>query len=267
VAPIVLVGAAVWGILAASDDRNTLGGGGDSGTATAPPPSAALRLVIAPGLARDLAVGDTLRLTAHVARGETMLTRPVTWQSEDERVVSVTPDGLARAIAPGSATVAASSDGIPSERLTLAVTAARVAMNDSNRGTRARASDSGRTGGPTEASGPTIEQFRLAAETCRTAFTRRDEEAMDRLTQRLTPQQTVNFQQLFLWVTEQNATIESAGAPIRNPSAPGSATMRWRLRWNQAGTSRDETIDVRIALAGASVEDARCVIDRLPVNR
>jgi eukaryotic-like serine/threonine-protein kinase len=269
VAPIVLIGAAAWAIYATSDPAGSPEISGDTGTASAADNNAPLRLVIAPELARDLAIGDTLRLVANVARGATMLAQAVTWQSENERVVSVTRDGLARAVAPGRATIVATSDGAPTERLTIGVTTTRTTARDSNRSRLAATGDSGRAGVPADAGGgPTIEQFRTAADACREAFTRRDEAAMDRLTRDLTEQQTLNAQQLFIAISEHGATVEPMGPPVRDPSAPANATVRWRLRWkDQAGASRDDAIVVRIGLDGTSRDSARCVIDRLPALR
>jgi hypothetical protein len=76
--------------------------------------TAAVASVAVEGVPAGLAVGDTARLAARVLdrRGDP-LTRDVTWRSDAPDIVLVNRNtGQIRAVAPGSATVAAGSGGI-----------------------------------------------------------------------------------------------------------------------------------------------------------
>ncbi|MDF1502180.1 Ig-like domain-containing protein [Roseisolibacter sp. H3M3-2] len=71
------------------------------------------RVAVTPAAAA-LTVGDSLSL-AHVAtgaRGDTLRGRSVAWQSSDPRIVAVSADGRAVALAAGAATVTATVEGI-----------------------------------------------------------------------------------------------------------------------------------------------------------
>jgi uncharacterized protein YjdB len=64
--------------------------------------------------AYSLSVGDSVRLTAMVRSpaGDTLRGKVVVWDSNQPRVVTVSPRGQASAVAPGQATVTATSGGV-----------------------------------------------------------------------------------------------------------------------------------------------------------
>jgi len=75
---------------------------------TEPPGSLAIS-VVAPS-ARSFTVGETLRLEAEVRdqSGEVLPGVAVAWSSGDDRIVTVSPEGVVTAVAPGTATVTGS---------------------------------------------------------------------------------------------------------------------------------------------------------------
>ena len=81
--------------------------------ATTPVPTPRiLSIAVAPGRA-DLHVGDAMQLTASTrAAGGTAAGGSVSWASSDPSVATVTATGLVTAVAPGTATVTATADGV-----------------------------------------------------------------------------------------------------------------------------------------------------------
>ena len=77
------------------------------------PPGALTVSVVAPS-ARPFTVGDTLRLEAEVRDhwGEALTGVSVAWSSSDARIVAVSPEGVATAVGPGTATVTGSVGGV-----------------------------------------------------------------------------------------------------------------------------------------------------------
>jgi len=75
-------------------------------------PVPANSVVVSPGEATRF-VGETVQLTAMVtdANGDELSGRPVTWQSSASGVATVSGSGLVTAVAPGTATITATSDG------------------------------------------------------------------------------------------------------------------------------------------------------------
>jgi uncharacterized protein YjdB/alpha-tubulin suppressor-like RCC1 family protein len=85
---------------------------GQSGAASVkvvPAPVASLTVAPLP----DMVVGDTAQLKVALAdaRGHALSGRTVAWSSSDSKVAAVTPAGLVTAVAPGSAALAAESEG------------------------------------------------------------------------------------------------------------------------------------------------------------
>ena len=77
------------------------------------PPGALTVSVVAPS-ARPFTVGDTLRLEAEIRDhwGEALTGVSVAWSSSDARIVAVSPEGVATAVGPGTATVTGSVGGV-----------------------------------------------------------------------------------------------------------------------------------------------------------
>ncbi|MDF1506386.1 Ig-like domain-containing protein, partial [Roseisolibacter sp. H3M3-2] len=108
--------------LAALGATALAGCGGDSPTEGPTPDSATFAIVpaggstVVPGLEGkqfSAAPGDSLRLATQLRRnGSTSTPTAVTWRSTDAAVAEVTPDGLLRARALGSASVIAGADGL-----------------------------------------------------------------------------------------------------------------------------------------------------------
>lgn len=94
-------------------------GGGD-GTVTPPSPSPTVRSVTVVGAA-SMRVGDRQPFTASVDAGGGATTA-VTWSSESPAVATVSADGVVSAVAPGTATIRATSTAAPSVSGTLGVT-------------------------------------------------------------------------------------------------------------------------------------------------
>ncbi len=87
--------------------------GGDSTTAPPPPAGPVVTtVVVAPGVA-ELAVPDTVRLTATVKdqNGNVLTGRSLAWSSGSTGVATVAADGLVTAVAQGQATITATVDG------------------------------------------------------------------------------------------------------------------------------------------------------------
>jgi 6-phosphogluconolactonase (cycloisomerase 2 family) len=98
-----------------------------SSPAPSPPPSPVLSLGVTP-LAPSMAAGTALRLVATAVYPDG-LTRDVSgevaWGSSDSRVVSVSPQGLARGLSPGSADVSAAFGGAV-DRIAVVVSGAHL---------------------------------------------------------------------------------------------------------------------------------------------
>ena len=77
---------------------------------TVAPPVASVTVTLASG---TMSVGQTARATVVVkdASGAILLGRPTAWSSSDEGIVTVTADGTVAAIAVGTASIAATSEG------------------------------------------------------------------------------------------------------------------------------------------------------------
>ena len=77
-------------------------------------PPGLLTVSVAAPSARPLAVGDTLRLEAEVRDqwGEALAGVAVAWSSSDDRIVTVSPEGVVAATGPGTATVTGSVGGV-----------------------------------------------------------------------------------------------------------------------------------------------------------
>jgi hypothetical protein len=86
--------------------------GGRAGTATVTVgPEAVATVTIDPD-ARTLEVGAVTQLSARIlGSGGSTLDRPITWQSSDLKVVTVSATGEVRAVAPGAAAVTAAAGG------------------------------------------------------------------------------------------------------------------------------------------------------------
>jgi len=83
--------------------------GGDGGT----PPSTVNSVSVAPATATIDAIGATVTLTATVRdQNGQVLQRGVTWTSSRPEVATVSSSGLVTAVAPGSATITATADGV-----------------------------------------------------------------------------------------------------------------------------------------------------------
>jgi hypothetical protein len=104
---------------------------GGSGESPAGPPPSAVAAVSVSAPAGTLAVGATMTLTATArsASGAALAGRAVAWSTSDGTVASVASDGTVRGVAPGSATVTASSEG-KSGSVALTVTAPAPAVTD-----------------------------------------------------------------------------------------------------------------------------------------
>jgi serine/threonine-protein kinase len=92
----------------------TAGSGTRQGTVTitvSPTPAASVSVT---PTATTLAVGDTRQLSSTIrdARGDALTDRTVTWRSDDPGIASVSPSGLAQAVAPGTTTIAAETRGV-----------------------------------------------------------------------------------------------------------------------------------------------------------
>jgi len=77
------------------------------------PISSAVASVLVSPAAGDLAVGETMQLTVTLkdAAGNALTGRPVTWESSDISVATVSNHGLVTGVATGAATITASSEG------------------------------------------------------------------------------------------------------------------------------------------------------------
>ena len=77
-------------------------------------PPGLLTVSVAAPSARPLAVGDTLRLEAEIRDqwGEALRGLAVAWSSSDDRIVTVSPEGVVAATGPGTATVTGSVGGV-----------------------------------------------------------------------------------------------------------------------------------------------------------
>ncbi len=80
---------------------------------TTGPISSAVASVLVSPAAGDLAVGETMQLTATLkdGAGNHLTGRPVRWESSDNSVAAVSNKGLVTGVAPGPATITASSEG------------------------------------------------------------------------------------------------------------------------------------------------------------
>jgi hypothetical protein len=90
------------------------GGGGDGGTEPPPPPAEAeVASVTVTGPAGEGVPGDEFQLvaTARDGSGEELPDQAITWTTSDQAIASVSPSGLATAVAPGSVTLTATSEG------------------------------------------------------------------------------------------------------------------------------------------------------------
>ena len=78
-----------------------------------PVSSAAVASVLVSPAAGDLAVGETMQLTATLkdSAGNPLTGPPVTWESSDITVATVSNAGLVTGVAPGAATITAASEG------------------------------------------------------------------------------------------------------------------------------------------------------------
>jgi uncharacterized protein YjdB len=97
-------------------------------------PVPANAVVVSPGSA-TLFVGATEQLTATVtdANGDPLSGRPVTWSSSSDAVATVSTSGLVKAVAPGTATITATSEG-KSGKSTITVKLVPVASVDMDPG-------------------------------------------------------------------------------------------------------------------------------------
>ncbi|MEP7344259.1 MAG: Ig-like domain-containing protein [Gemmatimonadaceae bacterium] len=76
-------------------------GGGDKGSVTSPPPVDPVLVIVAPA---TIAVGGILQASASITP-----TKPVTWSSETPNLASVSSDGKITGVAPGEASIRATS--------------------------------------------------------------------------------------------------------------------------------------------------------------
>ena len=86
---------------------------GDEPTGMQPPPTV-VSVVVTPSGATLESIGATLQLSAsaHDVIGTTISGKTFTWSSSDENTVAVSSSGLVTAMAVGSATVTATTDGV-----------------------------------------------------------------------------------------------------------------------------------------------------------
>lgn len=87
-------------------------GGGDAGP-TAPPVTVASVLISGAPAENVLITGATVQLSAQPRdAGGANLSRPVTWQSSNTALATVSSTGLVTGVAPGAVTITANSDGV-----------------------------------------------------------------------------------------------------------------------------------------------------------
>jgi uncharacterized protein YjdB len=105
-------------IVAATSEARTA-----SASVTVVPPALAA-ITIAPASLR-LLVGDSARLTAATrdASGRNLSGRSVLWESSDRGIASITLNGVVIGLSPGSATIAATAEGVRSNRATVTIEA------------------------------------------------------------------------------------------------------------------------------------------------
>lgn len=98
----LLILTAAWGLAACAS--------GDPGTGPAVPVAA---VTVSPATAGPLAPGGTAQLSAAVtdAQGNPLTNRPVVWASAAPAVATVSATGLVTAVAPGTASITATSEG------------------------------------------------------------------------------------------------------------------------------------------------------------
>ncbi|MCH7475709.1 MAG: Ig-like domain-containing protein [Gemmatimonadetes bacterium] len=119
---VLLVAFSTMSVLACGG-KDTVGPGTGNGTPTV------ATVVVTPGNATLVSLGETVQLTASAldANGNTISGKTFTWSSSDESLVTVSSSGLATAIGNGVATIMATTEGVQgSASLTVAQVASRV---------------------------------------------------------------------------------------------------------------------------------------------
>lgn len=101
---LLISGLTVW----ACGGEDTVGPGTGNGTATV------ASVVVTPGNTTLVSLGETVQLTASArdANGNPVSGKSFTWASSDATVVTVSSTGSATAVADGSATITATTDGV-----------------------------------------------------------------------------------------------------------------------------------------------------------
>ena len=106
--------AMALGLIASAVTLNACSGGGDGGGGgTTPPPPVTVASVSVSPSDQTLAPQQTAQLTATVkdAQGNTLSGRTVDWSSSQTGTASVSSSGLVTAVAAGTATITATSEG------------------------------------------------------------------------------------------------------------------------------------------------------------
>ena len=117
---VLLLGVAAMSVVACGS-KDTVGPGTGNGTPTV------ATVVVTPGNATLVSLGETEQLSASAqdASGNTITGKTFTWSSSDEMIATVSASGLVTAVANGSVTITATSDGVNG---TAAVDVSQVAV-------------------------------------------------------------------------------------------------------------------------------------------